>query len=117
MDENKNEMCKGNDNKNMHILFHRLRVQEEVKYEIVMNKEHWMAAGRKKGFVVLPTELGAPTMVGCSFVPISSGYVHPPALRLTQVDTGLVNHIPAGPHLVCVLPPQPSSAYCVSKRV
>lgn len=93
------------------------RVQEEVEYEVVMNKEHWMAAGRRKGFVLLPAEPGEATMVGCTFVPISSGHVHPPALRLTHVDARLVNHRPAGPHLVCVLPPQPSAAFCVSKRV
>ena len=96
---------------------HQWRVQEEVEYEIVLDKEHWMAAGRRKGFVVLAAELGAATTVCCSFVPISSGYVNPPALRLTHVDTRLVNHTSAGPHVVCVLPSQPSSAFCVSKRV
>jgi trafficking protein particle complex subunit 10 len=46
-------------------------------------------------------------------VPLVSGYVHPPQLGLPEVGEQNISCNPAGPHLVCVLPPALSSSYCI----
>jgi hypothetical protein len=46
-------------------------------------------------------------------VPLVSGYVHPPQLGLPEVGEVNISCNPAGPHLVCVLPPALSTSYCI----
>lgn len=90
---------------------------EEVEYEVRINNEQWMLAGRKKGFVAIGCLQGSLAFVSLTCIPVSPGYVHPPALRLPRISRGLLSHTPAGPHLVCVLPPNRSTSACVSKHV
>ena len=46
-------------------------------------------------------------------IPLVSGYVHPPQLGLPEVGEVNISCNPAGPHLVCVLPPALSTSYCI----
>eukprot|EP00897_Mesotaenium_endlicherianum_P006947 jgi/Mesen1/6280/ME000324S05323 len=90
---------------------------EELDFEVKLNPDHWMAAGRKKGFLLLPQEEGARAHVSIACLPLVAGHVHPPALRLPHVNKGHVSHNPPAPHLICVYPPAQCMSFCVSKLV
>ncbi|KAK6154318.1 hypothetical protein DH2020_008566 [Rehmannia glutinosa] len=88
---------------------------DEVLYEVNINPENWMIAGRKRGYVSLSTkqgmrfedrDLNIMPASGCRICP-------PPQLGLPNVDEANISCNPPGPHLVCVLPPPLSSSYCV----
>eukprot|EP00850_Spirogloea_muscicola_P014903 SM000110S18910 [mRNA] locus=s110:194292:201225:- [translate_table: standard] len=91
--------------------------EEELFYEVKANVEQWMVTGRKKGRLLLAGTALAVTVVHVACIPVVTGYVHPPALRLPAVDRASISHSPAGLHLVCVLPPSPCSSYCITKRL
>ncbi|XP_039127222.1 LOW QUALITY PROTEIN: trafficking protein particle complex II-specific subunit 130 homolog [Dioscorea cayenensis subsp. rotundata] len=88
-------------------------LDDELLYEINVNPDNWMIAGRKRGFVSLSTMQGSRIVITVTFVPLISGYVRPPQLGLPDVDDTNISCNPAGPHLVCVLPPVLSSSFCV----
>ncbi|CAK9206283.1 unnamed protein product [Sphagnum troendelagicum] len=90
---------------------------EELSYELKINEKSWMIAGRKKGSISLSQQLGARTVISMACVPLVTGHVHPPALHLANVSRPNISHSPAGPHLVCILPPDPCSALCVKKGI
>jgi hypothetical protein len=90
---------------------------EELSYELKINEKSWMIAGRKKGSILLSQQLGARTVISMACVPLVTGHVHPPALHLANVSRPNISHSPAGPHLVCILPPDPCSALCVKKGI
>ncbi|CAM6039336.1 unnamed protein product [Sphagnum compactum] len=94
-----------------------LQDAEELSYELKINEKSWMIAGRKKGSILLPQQLGARTVISMACVPLVTGHVHPPALHLANVSRPNISHSPAGPHLVCILPPDPCSALCVKKGI
>lgn len=85
----------------------------EVLYEVDANPEYWMIAGRKRGHVSLSSTKGSRILITVTCVPLVSGYVRPPSLNLPDVGDPNVTCSPAGPHLVCVLPPILSSSYCI----
>ncbi|RWW52747.1 hypothetical protein BHE74_00040816 [Ensete ventricosum] len=94
-----------------------LMVQDEVLYEVDANPEIWMIAGRKRGHISLSNARGSVTagsrieiIVTC--MPLISGHVRPPHLGLPGLGDENISCNPAGPHLVCVLPPTLSSSYC-----
>ncbi|XP_007021308.2 PREDICTED: trafficking protein particle complex II-specific subunit 130 homolog [Theobroma cacao] len=85
----------------------------EMLYEVNANSENWMIAGRKRGHVSLSTKQGSRIVISILCVPLVAGYVHPPQLGLPDIDEANVSCSPAGPHLVCVLPPALSSSFCI----
>ncbi|KAJ3681363.1 hypothetical protein LUZ60_015852 [Juncus effusus] len=86
---------------------------DEVVYEVEANPQNWMVAGRKRGHVSLSKTQGSRMEITVTCVPLVSGYVHPPQLGLPEVGEQNITCNPAGPHLVCVLPPPLSSSYCI----
>ncbi|KAK6132777.1 hypothetical protein DH2020_033479 [Rehmannia glutinosa] len=86
---------------------------DEVLYEVNINPENWMIAGRKRGYVSLSTKQGSRIEISILCLPLVAGYVRPPQLGLPNVDEANISCNPPGPHLVCVLPPPLSSSYCV----
>ncbi|KAK4255757.1 hypothetical protein QN277_008712 [Acacia crassicarpa] len=85
----------------------------EVLYEVNANSESWMIAGRKIGHVSLSPEQGSRITISVLCMPLVAGYVRPPQLGLPDVDQTNISCKPAGPHLVCVLPPALSSSFCI----
>ncbi|KAF6138196.1 hypothetical protein GIB67_011036 [Kingdonia uniflora] len=86
---------------------------DEVLYEVDANQENWMIAGRKRGHVSLSIMQGSRIVISVICVPLVSGYVRPPELKLPNIGEANISCNPAGPHLVCVLPPALSSSYCI----
>ncbi|XP_073136366.1 trafficking protein particle complex II-specific subunit 130 homolog [Henckelia pumila] len=86
---------------------------DEVLYEVNVNSENWMIAGRKRGYVSLSTKQGSRIVVSILFLPLVAGYVRPPQLGLPDVKEANISCNPPGPHLVCVLPPALSSSFCI----
>ncbi|XP_020100478.1 trafficking protein particle complex II-specific subunit 130 homolog isoform X2 [Ananas comosus] len=86
---------------------------DEVLYEVEANQQNWMIAGRKRGHVSLSTLQGSRIEITLTCVPLVSGYIRPPHLGLPDVGDANISCNPAGPHLVCVLPPTLSSSYCI----
>eukprot|EP01018_Ginkgo_biloba_P022070 Gb_23994 [translate_table: standard] len=89
--------------------------QEELLYEVEANSENWMIAGRKRGHVLLPAFVGARIVISIACVPLTAGYVRPPCLGLANVDRANISSNPAGPHLICILPPTLCSSFCAAK--
>lgn len=87
--------------------------EDEVLYEVDANFENWMIAGRKRGHISLSTKQGSRIVISILCVPLVAGYVRPPQLGLPDVDEANISCNPAGPHLICVLPPALSSSFCV----
>ncbi|KAI0524933.1 hypothetical protein KFK09_004323 [Dendrobium nobile] len=87
--------------------------KDELLYEIDANPENWMIAGRKRGHISLAATQGSRVVITVSCLPLVSGYVRPPQLGLPGVAESNISCNPAGPHLVCVLPPTLSSSFCV----
>ncbi|KAF3336304.1 Trafficking protein particle complex II-specific subunit 130 [Carex littledalei] len=87
--------------------------RDEVLYEVEAQPQNWMVAGRKRGHVSLSTAQGSRIEITVTCIPLVSGYVHPPQLGLPEVGEQNISCNPAGPHLVCVLPPTLSSSYCI----
>ncbi|XP_020591657.1 trafficking protein particle complex II-specific subunit 130 homolog [Phalaenopsis equestris] len=87
--------------------------KDELFYEVDANPENWMIAGRKRGHVSLALTQGSRVVITVSCLPLVSGYVHPPQLGLPGVSESNISCNPAGPHLVCILPPTLSSSFCV----
>ncbi|KAF7836757.1 trafficking protein particle complex II-specific subunit 130-like protein [Senna tora] len=86
---------------------------DEVMYEVNANSESWMIAGRKRGHVSLSTKQGSRIVISILCMPLVAGYVRPPQLGLPDIDETNISCKPAGPHLVCVLPPALSSSFCI----
>ncbi|XP_047164290.1 trafficking protein particle complex II-specific subunit 130 homolog [Vigna umbellata] len=86
---------------------------DELLYEVKANSGNWMIAGRKRGYASLSTEQGARIIISVLCMPLVAGYVRPPLLGLPDVDEANISCKPAGPHLVCVLPPPLSSSFCI----
>lgn len=59
------------------------------------------------------TVTGSRIVISILCMPLMAGYVHPPKLGLPNVDEANISCNPAGPHLVCVLPPVFSSSFCI----
>ncbi|KAI3991474.1 hypothetical protein MKX01_006776 [Papaver californicum] len=87
--------------------------QDDVLYEVNTNPANWMIAGRKRGHVSLSTKQGSRIVVSITCVPLVSGYICPPQLSLPNLDDANISCNPAGPHLVCILPPALSSSFCI----
>ncbi|KAL3695593.1 hypothetical protein R1sor_009669 [Riccia sorocarpa] len=90
---------------------------EELEYELQASTESWMIAGRKKGHILLPSKMGAKVFLSMACVPLVAGHVHPPSLCLANISRAHVSSSPAGPHIVCVLPPALCSTLCASKAL
>ncbi|BBN01122.1 trafficking protein particle complex subunit 10 [Marchantia polymorpha subsp. ruderalis] len=88
---------------------------EELEYELQASTENWMVAGRKKGNIVLSSKMGARVVISMACVPLVAGHVHPPSLCLANISRAHISSSPAGPHIVCVLPPALCSTLCASK--
>lgn len=86
---------------------------DEVLYEVNANSGNWMIAGRKRGHVSLSIKQGARIIISVLCMPLVAGYVRPPLLGLPDVDEANIRCKPAGPHLICVLPPALSSSFCI----
>ncbi|KAF3778258.1 Trafficking particle complex II-specific subunit 130-like protein [Nymphaea thermarum] len=86
---------------------------DEVLYEVNANPENWMIAGRKRGHVSLSLNQGSRLVITIVCMPLAAGYVRPPHLTLPSIDVANISCNPAGPHLVCVLPPALSSSFCI----
>ncbi|XP_061359315.1 trafficking protein particle complex II-specific subunit 130 homolog isoform X3 [Gastrolobium bilobum] len=86
---------------------------DEVLYEVNANSGNWMIAGRKRGHISLSTKRGARIIISVLCMPLVAGYVRPPLLGLPDIDEANISCKPAGPHLVCVLPPALSSSFCI----
>ncbi|XP_019456285.1 PREDICTED: trafficking protein particle complex II-specific subunit 130 homolog isoform X2 [Lupinus angustifolius] len=86
---------------------------DEVLYEVKAYSGTWMIAGRKRGHVSLSREEGARIIISILCMPLVAGYVRPPILGLPDVADADISCKPAGPHLVCVLPPALCSSYCI----
>lgn len=86
---------------------------EDALYEVDAIQENWMIAGKKRGHVLLPSTQGSRVSITITCVPLVSGYVRPPQLLLPDIDESNISFNPAGPHLVCVLPPVLSSSFCI----
>ncbi|KAI3769242.1 hypothetical protein L6452_00343 [Arctium lappa] len=84
-----------------------------VVYEVKANSRNWMIAGRKRGHAPLSTKQGSRIEISILCVPLATGYVRPPQLELPHVKRANICCNPAGPHLVCVLPPPLSSSFCI----
>lgn len=87
--------------------------KDEILYAVDANPENWMIAGRKRGHVSMPAKQGSRIVITITCVPLVCGYVRPPLLGLPDVGDANISCSPAGPHLVCVLPPSLSSSYCI----
>ncbi|KAH9802801.1 Trafficking protein particle complex II-specific subunit 130-like [Citrus sinensis] len=87
---------------------------DEVLYEVNANADNWMIAGRKRGYVSLPTKQGSRIVISILCVPLLAGYVRPPQLGLPGVEEANISCNPPGPHLICVLPPTLSSSFCIA---
>lgn len=94
-----------------------LQESEDLYYELKANEDDWMIAGRRKGFISLPPSVGSRIVLSMACVPLVAGHVHPPALRLVNIGRAHVSRSPAGPHLVCILPPAPCTALCIRKGI
>ncbi|MBA0641494.1 hypothetical protein Goklo_026035 [Gossypium klotzschianum] len=88
------------------------QTNDDVLYEVNANSKNWMIAGRKRGHVSLSTKQGSRIFISILCMPLNAGYVHPPHLGLPDIDEANISCSPAGPHLVCVLPPALSSSFC-----
>lgn len=86
---------------------------EDALYEVDAIQENWMIAGKKRGHVLLPSTQGSRVSITITCVPLVSGYVRPPQLLLPDIGESNISFNPAGPHLVCVLPPVLSSSFCI----
>ncbi|XP_059441015.1 trafficking protein particle complex II-specific subunit 130 homolog isoform X2 [Corylus avellana] len=86
---------------------------DEVLYEVNANSDNWMIAGRKRGHVSVSTKQGSRIVISILCMPLVAGYVRPPQLGLPDVEEATISCNPAGPHLVCVLPPPLSSSFCI----
>lgn len=86
---------------------------DEVLYEVNAHSENWMIAGRKRGHISLPTKQGSRIVISVLCLPLVAGYVRPPQLGLPNIDEANISCSPAGPHLVCILPPTLSSSFCI----
>ncbi|KAL4555003.1 hypothetical protein LXL04_037613 [Taraxacum kok-saghyz] len=86
---------------------------DEVVYEVKANLKNWMIAGRKRGHAPLSTKQGSRIEISVLCVPLGAGYFRPPQLELPNVNRANICCNPAGPHLVCVLPPPLSSSFCI----
>ncbi|XP_051133822.1 trafficking protein particle complex II-specific subunit 130 homolog [Andrographis paniculata] len=86
---------------------------DEVLYEIKVNSENWMIAGRKRGYVSLSKKQGSRIVISILCLPLVAGYVRPPQLGLPNVGDANISCNPPGPHLVCIMPPTLSSSYCI----
>ncbi|MBA0705513.1 hypothetical protein Golax_017704 [Gossypium laxum] len=89
------------------------QTNDDVLYEVNANSENWMIAGRKRGHVSLSTKQGSRIFISILCMPLNAGYVHPPHLGLPDINEANISCSPAGPHLVCVLPPALSSSFCI----
>ncbi|KAL6638430.1 hypothetical protein ACP70R_023925 [Stipagrostis hirtigluma subsp. patula] len=105
---------------NMRWRVERLKIPEdtsisgdEILYQVDANPQNWMVAGRKCGYISLSNVQGSRMEITVTCVPLVSGYVHPPQLGLPEVGETNISCNPAGPHLVCVLPPALSTSYCI----
>ncbi|CAL5046734.1 unnamed protein product [Urochloa decumbens] len=105
---------------NMRWRVERLKTPEDasisgdgILYQVDANPQNWMVAGRKSGHVSLSNEQGSRMEITVTCIPLVSGYVHPPQLGLPEVGEVNISCNPAGPHLVCVLPPALSTSYCI----
>ncbi|KAK9056976.1 hypothetical protein SSX86_024341 [Deinandra increscens subsp. villosa] len=87
--------------------------KNELLYEVNANPKNWMIAGRKRGHAPLSSKQGARIEISIMCVPLAAGHVRPPKLNLPSVNWANVCCNPAGPHLVCVLPPPLSSSFCI----
>uniref|UniRef100_A0A7I4FIM0 Trafficking protein particle complex subunit 11 domain-containing protein n=1 Tax=Physcomitrium patens TaxID=3218 RepID=A0A7I4FIM0_PHYPA len=96
---------------------HQRQDSEDLYYELKANEDYWMIAGRRKGFISLSPSVGSRIVLSMACVPLVAGHVHPPALRLVNIGRAHVSRSPAGPHLVCILPPAPCSALCIRKGI
>ncbi|XP_052878059.1 trafficking protein particle complex II-specific subunit 130 homolog isoform X2 [Gossypium arboreum] len=88
-------------------------LKDKMLYEINANSDKWMIAGRKRGHVSLDMKQGSRIVISILCMPLVAGYIHPPHLGLPGIDEVSISCSPAGCHLVCVLPPAPSSSFCV----
>uniref|UniRef100_A0A0A8XRS9 TRAPPC10/Trs130 C-terminal domain-containing protein n=1 Tax=Arundo donax TaxID=35708 RepID=A0A0A8XRS9_ARUDO len=86
---------------------------DEILYQVDANPQNWMVAGRKCGHISLSNAQGSRMEITVTCVPLVSGYVRPPQLGLPEVGEANISCNPAGPHLVCVLPPALSTSYCI----
>ncbi|XP_048528730.1 trafficking protein particle complex II-specific subunit 130 homolog isoform X1 [Triticum urartu] len=86
---------------------------DEILYQVDANPQNWMVAGRKSGHISFSEAQGSRIEIAVTCVPLVSGYVHPPQLGLPDVGDANISCNPAGPHLVCVLPPTLSTSYCI----
>ncbi|KAI4987540.1 hypothetical protein ZWY2020_020340 [Hordeum vulgare] len=86
---------------------------DEILYQVDANPQNWMVAGRKSGHISFSETQGSRIEIAVTCVPLVSGYVHPPQLGLPDVGDANISCNPAGPHLVCVLPPTLSTSYCI----
>lgn len=90
-----------------------LQNNNEVLYEVSANPENWMIAGRKRGHASLSVEQGSRINISILCVPLVAGYVRPPQLVLPEIEEANISCNPAGPHLICVLPPTLCSSFCI----
>ncbi|MFS7984492.1 putative TRAPP II complex, TRAPPC10 protein [Helianthus anomalus] len=88
-------------------------LKDELLYEVNANSRNWMFAGRKRGHAPLSSKQGARIEISIMCVPLAAGHVRPPQLHLPNVNKAHICCNPAGPHLVCVLPPPLSSSFCI----
>ncbi|XP_076903385.1 trafficking protein particle complex II-specific subunit 130 homolog isoform X1 [Bidens hawaiensis] len=88
-------------------------LKDELLYEVNANSKNWMFAGRKRGHAPLSSKQGARIEISIMCVPLAAGHVRPPQLHLPNVNRAHICCNPAGPHLVCVLPPPLSSSFCI----
>eukprot|EP00250_Pteridium_aquilinum_P033255 c5370_g1_i1 orf=281-4273(+) len=88
---------------------------EQLFYEVDVDTDHWMLAGRKKGCFFMPQQTGGRVIISLTCIPLVAGYVRPPLLGLPSVDKTRISNTPAGPHSICVLPPVLCSSFCVKK--
>ncbi|MFQ6667217.1 hypothetical protein Gotur_033312 [Gossypium turneri] len=86
---------------------------DKMLYEINANSDKWMIAGRKRGHVSLDMKQGSRIVISILCMPLVAGYIHSPHLGLPGIDEVSISCSPAGCHLVRVLPPAPSSSFCV----
>ncbi|XP_044472800.1 trafficking protein particle complex II-specific subunit 130 homolog isoform X2 [Mangifera indica] len=87
--------------------------KDEVLYELNANSDNWMIAGRKRGYISLPTKQGSKTVISILCVPLVAGYIRPPQLGLPDVNKANISCNPSEPHLIGVLPPAISSSFCI----
>lgn len=93
----------------------KLNDMEELFYEVDVDPDQWMLAGRKKGCLYMPRHSGGRVVISMACIPLVAGYVRPPTLGLPSIDKTRISNTPAGPHSICVLPPALCSSFCVKK--